>query len=90
MEIKKDPKVNLETRKSTYVLSGLVGILAILFIGLEWTNTTTRRSTLGVQSAIDEEEEEIVMTVQNNTPPPPPPPPTQQTSTVFANLNLTV
>ena len=75
MEIKKDPKVNLETRKSTYVLSGLVGILAILFIGLEWTNTTTRRSTLGVQSAIDEEEEEIVMTVQNNTPPPPPPPP---------------
>ena len=35
MEIKKDPKVNLETRKSTYVLSGLVGILAILFIGLE-------------------------------------------------------
>ena len=75
MEIKKDPKVNLETRKSTYVLSGLVGILAILFIGLEWTNTTTRRSTLSVQSAIDEEEEEIVMTVQNNTPPPPPPPP---------------
>ena len=75
MEIKKDPKVNLETRKSTYVLSGLVGILAILFIALEWTNTTTRRSTLGIQSAIDEEEEEIVMTVQNNTPPPPPPPP---------------
>lgn len=75
MEVKKDPKVNLETRKSTYVLTGLVGILALLFIAFEWTNTTVHRSTLGAQSAIDEEEEEIVMTVQNNTPPPPPPPP---------------
>lgn len=75
MEIKKDPKVNLESRKTTYVLTGLVGILAILFIAFEWTNTTVRRSSLGNQSAILEEEEEIVMTVQNNTPPPPPPPP---------------
>ena len=75
MEIKKDPKVNLETRKSTYVLTGLVGILALLFIAFEWTNTSTRRTLLGNNSAILEEEEEIVMTVQNNTPPPPPPPP---------------
>ena len=75
MEIKKDPKVNLETRKTTYALTGLVGILAIIFIALEWTNTSTRRSTLGNNSVIMEEEEEIVMTVQNNTPPPPPPPP---------------
>ena len=55
MEIKKDPKVNLETRKTTYALTGLVGILAIIFIALEWTNTSTRRSTLGNNSVIMEE-----------------------------------
>ena len=75
MEIKKDPKVNLESRKTTYVLTGLVGIMAILFIALEWSNTSRRYSNLVGRTADLEEEEEIVMTVQNNTPPPPPPPP---------------
>ena len=75
MEIKKDPKVNLETRKTTYVLTGLVGTLAMLFIALEWSNTTRHTNTLVQRQADVEEEEEIVMTVQNNTPPPPPPPP---------------
>jgi protein TonB len=74
MEIKKDPKVDLETRKSIYALTGLVSILAILFIAFEWTSITTRRTSVVQREAI-EEEEEIVMTVQNNTPPPPPPPP---------------
>lgn len=75
MEIKKDPRVDLEPRKTTYALTGLVGILAILFISFEWTNATYRKSGLGERTAVLEEEEEIVMTVQNNTPPPPPPPP---------------
>jgi protein TonB len=74
MEIKKDPKVDLETRKSIYALTGLVSILAILFIAFEWTSISTRRTSVVQREAI-EEEEEIVMTVQNNTPPPPPPPP---------------
>jgi protein TonB len=69
MEIKKDPKVDLETRKSIYALTGLVSILAILFIAFEWTSITTRRTSVVQREAI-EEEEEIVMTVQNNTPPP--------------------
>ena len=75
MEIKKDPKVNLETRKVTYGLTGLVGIMAILFIAFEWTNTTRRQGNTFQRTEMIEEEEEIVMTVQNNTPPPPPPPP---------------
>ena len=75
MEIKKDPKVDLESRKSINVLTGLVGILAILFIAFEWSTTEVRKSNLGQRDAVLEEEEEIVMTVQNNTPPPPPPPP---------------
>lgn len=75
MEIKKDPKVDLESRKGIYVLTGLVGVLAILFIAFEWTTSEVRKGNLGQRDVIIEEEEEIVMTVQNNTPPPPPPPP---------------
>lgn len=75
MEIKKDPKADLEPRKTTYWLTGLVGILAILFIAFEWTNVTRKYVNTGVGDAIMEEEEEIVMTVQNTPPPPPPPPP---------------
>ena len=74
MEIKKDPKVNLESRKQTYWMTGLTGILAILFIAFEWTHVThqTVRS-FGFDEIPDDEE--MILTVQNNTPPPPPPPP---------------
>lgn len=75
MEIKKDPQVDLEPRKTTYVLTGLVAILAVLFIAFEWTNATYRTINRGAGDAVMEEEEEIVMTVQNTPPPPPPPPP---------------
>ena len=74
MEIKKDPQADLEPRKTTYWLTGLAGILAILFIAFEFTNVTRQTKVTFDQGEI-EEEEEIVMTVQNNTPPPPPPPP---------------
>jgi len=83
MEIKKDPKVNLETRKTTYLLSGLVGALAILFVGLEWASTERRISNIAARTGEIEEEEEIQMTVQQNTPPPPPPPPAPE---VFENI----
>lgn len=75
METKKDPKVDLEGRKTTALLTGLVGTLAILFIAFEWTQTTSRKGNAFQRNDVIEEEEEIVMTVQNNTPPPPPPPP---------------
>ena len=74
MEIKKDPQADLEPRKTTYWLTGLAGILAILFIAFEWTNVTHQTKVTFDQGVL-EEEEEIVMTVQNTPPPPPPPPP---------------
>lgn len=75
MEIKKDPRVDLKTRRQTYWLTGLTGILAVLFIAFEWTNVTHNkvRDRLGLDDMFIEDE--IIMTVQNNTPPPPPPPP---------------
>lgn len=75
MEIKKDPKVNLETRKSTYVLSGLVAALALLFIALEYGKASYPKVQAEDTAVEEEPEEEIEVTVQNNTPPPPPPPP---------------
>lgn len=75
MEIKKDPRVDLKTRRQTYWLTGLTGILAVLFIAFEWTNVTHNkvRDRLGLDDMFIEDE--IIMTVQNITPPPPPPPP---------------
>ena len=50
MEIKKDPKADLESRKSINVLTGLVGILAILFIAFEWSTTEVRKSNLAARA----------------------------------------
>lgn len=75
MEIKKDPKVNLEMRKTTFVLAGLVGALAILFIGLEYSNTSRRFGNIAARMMDNLDDEDMILTVQTSTPPPPPPPP---------------
>lgn len=75
MEIKKDPRVDLRTRRQTYWLTGLTGILAILFIAFEWTNVTHNKihNQFGFNDVLPDED--MTITVQNSTPPPPPPPP---------------
>ena len=75
MQTKKDPKVNLEPRKVTYVLIGLVTTLALLFVALEWSNSTIRRSNILTRVADTELDEDMIITVQNQMTPPPPPPP---------------
>lgn len=75
MEIKKDPKVNLETRKKIYWITGLTAILAILFISFEWTNVTHQKKFLGFNTTEILPDEVMIATVQNTPPPPPPPPP---------------
>lgn len=74
MEIKKEPKVNLEARKTTYVMTGLVGILALLFVALEWSTTSRRNRNLVARTMMEDTETEMIITVQQPTPPPPPPP----------------
>jgi protein TonB len=74
MEIKKNPKVDLEKDISLSFLMGLVLSLSILFVGFEWGEEDLQvASDTGLSSVIDEEE--IDMTVQNEPPPPPPPEP---------------
>jgi len=75
MEIKKEPKVNLESRKTTYVMTGLVGVLALLFVTLEWSSTSRRNYKLVARALVEESEADMILTVQQPTPPPPPPPP---------------
>ena len=74
MEVKKAPKANIETQKTTFLLMGLVVALAVLFVGFEWSSTISKLDeTVIVQDVLAEEEIEI--TQRDPTPPPPPPPP---------------
>ena len=74
MEVKKAPKANIETQKTTFFLMGLVVALAVLFVGFEWSSTISKLDeTVIVQDVLAEEEIEI--TQRDPTPPPPPPPP---------------
>ena len=74
MEVKKAPKANIETQKTTFLLMGLVVALAVLFVGFEWSSSISKLDeTVIVQDVLGEEEIEI--TQRDPTPPPPPPPP---------------
>ena len=74
MEVKKAPKANIETHKTTFFLMGLVVALAVLFVGFEWSSTISKLDeTVIVQDVLAEEEIEI--TQRDPEPPPPPPPP---------------
>ena len=74
MEVKKAPKANIETQKTTFLLMGLVVALAVLFVGFEWSSNISKLDeTVIVQDVLAEEEIEI--TQRDPTPPPPPPPP---------------
>lgn len=74
MEIKKNPKADLEKRKITFILIGLTTIMAALFLAFEWSSSdVVKFDNNGVSEGLFEEEI-IPPTVQETTPPPPPPP----------------
>lgn len=75
MEIKKSPKADLEGKKSTWVLIGLVLILAAMFVAFEWSE---RDVQITADSGIVEasfDEEMIPITEQEEQPKQAPPPP---------------
>ena len=74
MEVKKAPKANIETQRTTFFLMGMVVALSVLFVGFEWSSTISKLDEkVIVQDVLAEEEIEI--TQRDPTPPPPPPPP---------------
>ncbi len=74
MEIKKSPKADIENRKSTSVLIGLVVALGIMFVAFEWAQSDIKIYEEALQDAVEEDEEMVEVTFRDETPPPPPPP----------------
>lgn len=74
MEVKKSPKADLENKKTTNLLIGAIIILAVLFVGFEWSE---RDKVVSTDTGIAElvfEEEMIPITEQEQPKQAPPPP----------------
>lgn len=78
METKKNPKADLENKRSVFFLVGLVLVLAIVLVAFEWKTYEKGPSSLGELQVDDIEDEMIPITQQKPPPPPPPPPPPQE------------
>ena len=79
MQIKKSEKASLEGNKLVYMLMGLVLVLSLCYVALEWTQkeVTTYDQPVDDFGLVEEELDEIQQT-QQETPPPPPPPVVQE------------
>ena len=59
MELKKSPKVDLESKKNVYFMIGLVLALGIVLLAFEWTAKPAKADSLGAINAAAVEEEII-------------------------------
>jgi periplasmic protein TonB len=75
MELKKSKKANLENKRNTFFLVGLVFTLASILLAFEWTSHPSQASSLGMLQSAEVEEEIIPITREEEIKPPPPPPP---------------
>lgn len=76
MEVKKNPKANLENYSKLFMQLGLVLALLIIYLGIEYKTFDRSLSDLANVLGEDEIEEEIPITerIEQIKPPPPPPP----------------
>lgn len=74
MQLKKSQNASLEDKKVIYVLVGLVFVLSLCYVALEWTEKEVTKYEVVDTEFTFEEEVEIQQTTQETTPPPPPPP----------------
>lgn len=75
MELKKNPEVNLESKRGLFLQIGLVIALLIVLGAFEYKSYEKSAYNLGQLNLDDLEEEIIPITKQELKPPPPPPPP---------------
>ena len=74
MEVKKSPKADLENKKTTNLLVGSILVLAILFVGFEWSERDKQVTTdSGIADVVFEEE--IIPITEQEQPKQAPPPP---------------
>lgn len=76
MELKKNPKANLEKHNTQFMLLGLVLALLVIYVGMEWKTFDKTIKDLGLAETQVEEEIDVPITerLQEVKPPPPPPP----------------
>ncbi len=76
MEVKKNPKANLENYSKLFLQLGLVLALLIIYLGIEYKTFDRSLSDLAGIAGEEEIEEEIPITerIEQIKPPPPPPP----------------
>ena len=74
MEVKKSPKADLESKKTTNLLIGAIMVLAVLFVGFEWSE---RDKVVAVDDGIVDVvfEEEMIPITEQEPPKQAPPPP---------------
>ena len=74
MEVKKSPKADLENKKTSNLLAGAIIVLAVLFVGFEWSERDKKVTTdTGIQEVLFEEE--IIPITEQEQPKQAPPPP---------------
>ncbi|MDZ7615262.1 MAG: energy transducer TonB [Flavobacteriaceae bacterium] len=76
MELKKNPKANLEKHNTQFMLLGLLLALLVIYVGIEWKTFDKTIKDLGLANTEVEEEIDVPITerLQEVKPPPPPPP----------------
>lgn len=73
MEVKKSPKADLESKKTTWLLLGYVVVLAFMFVAFEWTERDIKVDMSQAVADVVFEEEMIPITQQEEKVQPPPP-----------------
>lgn len=73
MEPKKNPKKDLSKNSSTYFAFGMMLVLGLTYVSLEWKTFYNYEIDTTAMNYVDELREEVPITFV--TPPPPPPPP---------------
>jgi periplasmic protein TonB len=86
MEIKKNPKANLEKFKLMFLAFGLIISIGVLVSAFNWSSSSTK-SDLNSKENI-EEEEMMEITRQDQIKPPPPPPEEQQQQQTVEVINI--
>ena len=82
MELKKNPKADLEKRRGLYLEIGLVVILAASLIAFNVKSYDKDEST-GFERQAEQGEEEIIIQTDIQEPPPPPPPEAPEVTTII-------
>lgn len=90
MEIKKNPKSNLETKRGMFVQIGLIIAITASLIAFEWKSYEKSATDLGTMELAFDDEEMIPATQRELKPPPPPPPPPEVIQIVEDDVEIEV